>query len=680
MTNDAGAALSLAFRQGLGDAAPPPGPAELCGIEDEYRLLRHGRQVDFRGLIHSLPVPGRRLDPGDLNAYRLTSGLVLTCDDAEAELASPPVAVEAGFTTVLDGWAAEGLAQLRLLLPAGLELEGFSTHLSASVPDEIGIEAMRLFATTFAPALMLMLDAADSRGVYVRPRRGRLELCGEHVEGDYMRATAAFFAGAVRACASAIADDDQGALPSRLDVRLAPATSRYGVYVGRRLAFGFDLYEGGRNCALPLADGGTIGSQQHLEHAWQAARQALGDDCDAADVDVVEAIVRGDLPLRVERPAPLPAPGRLRAAPPASPFGSVLGLVATDGLALEAVAATWDYTVVRVALDGRQAYASIPRDSLASFVDGLAGATLAGALSDYVGSGPFGRGLVAHSQTAQADMWDDVRTAGLVAPERGPDGDYTASAMLKAGGRVGKLAARAGKAFARPGKTLGRPGKFVWPIRRRPRLVPPILPPRPAPEETLLATATATASAILAVEAAGRYRGPDRGGSHRCGCRCGRCVLGGRGAAGRHGHDDGDRDGDGHGNRLGEPDADGRPERNGSANSRGGCRDGDAEAFDRHAATADGDSATGPDAHRDAGLRPAGSGLYGDAYRDRRSVSNADSHGHTYAHSDTHADGHRNLRRPGRDLHADAADCAAMSQAASRDERLANSLCPRPAN
>ncbi len=484
MTNDAGAAFSLAFRQGLGEAAPPPGPAELVGIEDEYRLLRDGRQVDFRGLIHSLPVPGRRLDPGDLNAYRLASGLVLTCDDAEAELASPPVAVEAGFTTALDGWAAEGLAQLRRLLPAGLEVEGFSTHLSASIPDEIGIEAMRLFSTTFAPALMLILDAADSRGVYVRPRRGRLELCGEHVEGDYMRATAAFFAGAVRACASAIAEDGWGALPPPLDVRLAAATSRYGVYVGRRLAFGFDLYAGGRGCALPLAGGGTIGSQQQLERAWQAARQALGDDCDAADLEVLEAIVRGDLPLRVERPAPPPTPRRLRGATPPSPFGSVLGLAATDGLALEAVAATWDYTVVRVALDGRQAYASIPRDSLAHFVDGVAGATLAGALRDYVGSGPFGRGLVAHNQTVQADMWDEVRTAGLVAPERGPDGDFEATPAPKAGGRAGKLAERAGKFAERAGKILARPAKAAWPTRGRAPLLPPALPAdaRPAHE------------------------------------------------------------------------------------------------------------------------------------------------------------------------------------------------------
>ena len=82
--------------------------AALIGLEHEYRLIKDGAALDFRGLIHELRVPGRRLDPGDANAYRLPSGLALTCDDAEAEIASPPLATSPGFTAAIAGWATAG--------------------------------------------------------------------------------------------------------------------------------------------------------------------------------------------------------------------------------------------------------------------------------------------------------------------------------------------------------------------------------------------------------------------------------------------------------------------------------------------------------------------------------------------------------------------------------------------
>ena len=75
----------------LGPGLAAPGPAGLLVLEHEYRLARNGDAVDFRALIHDLPVPGRRIDPGDSYAYRCTSGLALTCDDGEAEVACPPV-------------------------------------------------------------------------------------------------------------------------------------------------------------------------------------------------------------------------------------------------------------------------------------------------------------------------------------------------------------------------------------------------------------------------------------------------------------------------------------------------------------------------------------------------------------------------------------------------------------
>ena len=70
----------------LGPRPPDRGPASIVGLEHEYSLSSNGERVDFRTLIHGLSLGGRRLDPGDANAYRLPSGLVLTCDAEDAEV------------------------------------------------------------------------------------------------------------------------------------------------------------------------------------------------------------------------------------------------------------------------------------------------------------------------------------------------------------------------------------------------------------------------------------------------------------------------------------------------------------------------------------------------------------------------------------------------------------------
>jgi hypothetical protein len=53
---------------------------------------------------------------------------------------------------------------------------------------------MGYFSSTFAPMLMLLLHAPESRGIYVRPRPGRLEVCGELVRGQRLQAAAVFVA------------------------------------------------------------------------------------------------------------------------------------------------------------------------------------------------------------------------------------------------------------------------------------------------------------------------------------------------------------------------------------------------------------------------------------------------------------------------------------------------------
>ncbi|MEP6871959.1 MAG: hypothetical protein ABI939_08935, partial [Anaerolineaceae bacterium] len=238
-----------------------PVPGALIGIEHEFVVRAGDAVVDFRKLIHDLRIPGRRLDPGDCNAYRLSSGLALTADEGEAEVATPPISVKRGFTGDVVAWAGHGRAQLEAVLPQGHGLEGYSTHLSVAAPGPDGDDLASLYAKTFAPALALLLERPDSQGVYVRPRPGRLELCGEFVEGSRLGAVAAFVAGSARA--TSLARVGLGTLPPALAVQTLPAIERYGLRVTRH-ACGVDLYAAGRAASLPIAGGGEISVQTYL--------------------------------------------------------------------------------------------------------------------------------------------------------------------------------------------------------------------------------------------------------------------------------------------------------------------------------------------------------------------------------------------------------------------------------
>jgi len=164
-------------------APAPDAPGSLVGLEHEYSLTRDGQPLDFRTILHTLPVPGLRLDPGDINAYRLRSGLALTADGAEAELATPPISVQPGFAAEVELWAAMARTQLDAVLPAGVEASGYSTHISVALPGVEGEPVARLYARTFAAAFAFLIENTDSQGIYIRPRTGRLELCGDFVDG-----------------------------------------------------------------------------------------------------------------------------------------------------------------------------------------------------------------------------------------------------------------------------------------------------------------------------------------------------------------------------------------------------------------------------------------------------------------------------------------------------------------
>ncbi len=429
-------------------------PASVVGLEHEYSLSVTGERLDFRALIHDLAIPGRRLDPGDLNAYRCASGLAITCDAEDAEVVSPPLPVQPGFAIEVAAWAEHGRAELLRLLPAGVTVTPFSTHISASMPDDLVDAACELFARTFAPALILVLGGADSHGVFVRPRPGRLEVCGEHAMGGRLAAAATLVAGGARACAAALlgGKGEAGHLPPVLAVDLRPARGRHGLFVGRNLAFGYDLHLAGRDGVVPLQVGGVIPAQEYLLLAWAAAGAGLGADASDADVQAGDAIVSGSLPVGAEEAGvdsvsrPWPVPGAR------SPFGDVLVPRRRPAFDVVADAATWDFTVFRLRSSARRAYACVPGSQLGRFLDRLDAGSLDGLLGGFLDGTPTGRVLVAHDDTAEAGLWDDAAIGpDLLAYERTDlDGDQAGPVVSRLP-PVG-VAEQAAPAYVRRGK------------------------------------------------------------------------------------------------------------------------------------------------------------------------------------------------------------------------------------
>ena len=61
--------------------------------------------------------------------------------------------------------------------------------------------------------MLLLPDQGDSPGLPVGPRPGRLELGGDFVEGEQLRAALTYAVAAARSCAEAVRTKSDDALP-----------------------------------------------------------------------------------------------------------------------------------------------------------------------------------------------------------------------------------------------------------------------------------------------------------------------------------------------------------------------------------------------------------------------------------------------------------------------------------
>lgn len=290
------------------------GPPCFLGVEREYQVIESVGRVDARTIWSTLDALGPRLDPGDPRARRLPTGAVATCDGPEAEIATPPIPLDPSAIGLVVGHAARGEALLaEALLPGAFldkglpayRLVGYSTHLNLSVPDSRVERIAGIIATHLALPLMLALDRAESPGLLVRPRYGRLEVGGDFVRGDQLRAALVWLVALDRLATRALVDRRLAARLRRIPTpRVVPAKERYGWFVAAD-AFGPLLYtEAPRTVRLPSR---RLGQRRASAGELMAL---LGDlaldpahlpDLDPADLALARHQAAGDAPLPGER-------------------------------------------------------------------------------------------------------------------------------------------------------------------------------------------------------------------------------------------------------------------------------------------------------------------------------------------------------------------------------------------
>lgn len=403
------------FADRLRHFAPSQGLA--IGIEHEFVLKDSGDQVvRFEPILRSSS-PGRTLDPGDPNAQRLPSGIVVTCDQREAEVATVPIEVGPHITTEIKRETRLASGELERILPDGITAQGLSTHISVTADNALVERACLLFARTFSTSLMLLMDASHSPGLLVRPRPSRAEFGGEYLTGDQLSAAAVFATGAYMACEEAVRSSHVDGLPPVLELHTEAARERFGIYVDRQ-AVGADLYTTGRATQIRTVDGLVRSAQNQLEDCWKLAASQLDGLVAQHDLALTEEFVTGERRISLELVHDHSLAGS--ASSRRSPLGDLLTPRARGDMGVAPVVATWDLTCF--ALTGpRRGYAVVPRRLLAEFLAQLDAGRLDGALRSYLSQPSTGRVIPRWATSEPAvGLYDRLPTdlRGLVAPER----------------------------------------------------------------------------------------------------------------------------------------------------------------------------------------------------------------------------------------------------------------------
>lgn len=272
------------------------------GVEQEFELFAEGTKLDFRNLFQSTIAPVSSVPFRDRDtAVILDAGYMLACDEKEAEFATSPIPFQRDGCIIL----AKEVQRCRnhmfgLLNKIGInDVRGYSTHLNVNAPRESANLLASLAAVTVGPALVLLLEAATSPGLLIRPRRNRLEIGSEYVHDEQaLTASAVFLAGAL----SAFLRDGQ-TLPGWPRVRLGKweaGTMRGGMFLPHD-AYGESIHARGRAARLTLEDGQTTTAGDLLERCADLALVELDGQIDTRAEDALRAAVCRPGSLQIER-------------------------------------------------------------------------------------------------------------------------------------------------------------------------------------------------------------------------------------------------------------------------------------------------------------------------------------------------------------------------------------------
>jgi hypothetical protein len=400
-------------------------PSTLVGVENEYQVVDDAtldaanppRRVDFRTIVHGLGLGRPHLDPDDPFSYRLPSGNAVTCDEAEAEIVLAPIEAEPGSATRLAAAALRERDALTARLPKGLWLRGHSTHVSVSVPTELGEPVGRVFARRFSADLIRLVASPDRCGVWVRPRPDRVEFCLDFVDGDRLVAAAVFVLAATASSLREVLEPGGSVDPPVLRVGALRPRERSGWHLACS-AFHGDPFDADGSSPLELASGGTLTAAAHFATAWNALRETAAGVASNEEVAIVDAVAAHGPAGAITRPdgfAPAAAePFDAEADAPSSPYGDALAARARDGYEVGLVALTWPvalFLVIRrrwTLRPERRTFACVPRRELRAFLDALDSGRLDPILRAYLSSRPSGRILDRPEQATSPGLFDEI--------------------------------------------------------------------------------------------------------------------------------------------------------------------------------------------------------------------------------------------------------------------------------
>ncbi|MFC7491829.1 MULTISPECIES: hypothetical protein [unclassified Knoellia] len=358
------------------------------GVEHEYRLWAGTQPVDFRQLLPHVAVGLATLDPGDPRARRLPSTVALTADGWEAELATPPLPMAPDLPQRLDSLLRRERTELARACANHdvTSVAGFSTHLNISTPDHLVVRTGRRLVDSCVGALADAVEPTGSSGIFVRPRRGRLEVGTEYLEGKWLEVGTVL----LTACVSGLF---AGPAPPVQRPAVVPSREKFGWYVAKP----------------PWLQLGQV---------WSWARPfALAHGLPVRDLD---ALAVGDLPLR-RAGHDDPSLVSLGSGPGDVGQTDIAARRRPGGVHAQTEWLTWDWVVWRLqSPSGLTCRAIVPAAEEVAFLQRL-DAGLHDATVDRLFRSRRRRRLVVHAQldpTRLESWWHEVRPGALVPAER----------------------------------------------------------------------------------------------------------------------------------------------------------------------------------------------------------------------------------------------------------------------